>query len=193
MSKYADVSCFIVINAEPLRPSSNQPCFKYGMRIPATESAAAFVLTSNAPISLGVVTMLVVVETTRLLFVTTPLNVLTVAAVHVLFEFTNAANGSEPPPAADQVPSPRQKVVALAAVPLLRFATGRLPVTPVARLTFVAPLELKTVVPSNPKERSAERFPPPVMGPVTVNVLFVKTTAPLNRASSTVPLDRLDA
>jgi hypothetical protein len=32
-------------------------------------------------------------------------------------------------------PSPRQKVVALALVPLFKLATGRLPVTPLARLT----------------------------------------------------------
>lgn len=38
----------------------------------------------------------------------------------------------EPPPdGVAQVPSPRQKVVPLAPVPELRFATGRLPVTPV--------------------------------------------------------------
>jgi hypothetical protein len=39
-----------------------------------------------------------------------------------------------PPPAGvAHVPSPRQKVVADALVPLLRFVTGRLPVTPVVK------------------------------------------------------------
>lgn len=43
-----------------------------------------------------------------------------------------------PPDGVAQVPSPRQKVVPLAPVPELRFATGRLPVTPVARGSPVA-------------------------------------------------------
>lgn len=38
---------------------------------------------------------------------------------------------TDPTPATAQVPSPRQKVEADAPVPLLRFATGRFPVTPV--------------------------------------------------------------
>ena len=46
-----------------------------------------------------------------------------------------------PVPAADQVPSPRQKVDAEADVPLFRFVTGKLPVTPVVKgkpVRFVA-------------------------------------------------------
>ena len=38
-----------------------------------------------------------------------------------------------PEPAAAQLPSPRQKVDAVAPVPLFRFVTGRLPVTPVVK------------------------------------------------------------
>ena len=44
-----------------------------------------------------------------------------------------------------QVPSPRQKVEAEAAVPLLRFVTGRFPVTPVERgrpVAFVRVIEV---------------------------------------------------
>jgi hypothetical protein len=37
------------------------------------------------------------------------------------------------PAGADHVPSPRQKVIELAPVPLLRLVTGRLPMTPVLR------------------------------------------------------------
>jgi hypothetical protein len=39
-----------------------------------------------------------------------------------------------PPPGATQVPSPRQKVELDADVPELRFATGKFPVTLLARL-----------------------------------------------------------
>ena len=41
---------------------------------------------------------------------------------------------SAPAAGADHVPSPRQNVDDEALVPLLRFVTGRLPVTPLARL-----------------------------------------------------------
>lgn len=44
----------------------------------------------------------------------------------------DAGPDTSPPPAGvDQTPSPRQKVLALADVPLFRFVTGKLPVTPV--------------------------------------------------------------
>ena len=47
---------------------------------------------------------------------------------------------------ATQVPSPRQKVEEEALVPELRLVTGRLPVTPVARLTLVMVLEAPLIV-----------------------------------------------
>jgi hypothetical protein len=45
---------------------------------------------------------------------------------------------TEPVPAAAQLPSPRQKVDAVAPVPLFRLVTGKLPVTPVVRGSPVA-------------------------------------------------------
>jgi len=50
-----------------------------------------------------------------------------------------------PPPAAAQVPSPRQNVDALADVPEFRLETGRLPVTPLIKLRPVALFKLALV------------------------------------------------
>jgi hypothetical protein len=67
-----------------------------------------------------------------------------------------------------QVPSPRQKVVAEALVPLFKLPTGKLPVTSVERLTapklgVPAALPCKTVVavPAVPSEVGAAPAPPP--------------------------------
>ena len=46
-------------------------------------------------------------------------------------KIASVATLPEPPLGVAHVPSPRQNVVELALVPLLRFATGRFPVTPV--------------------------------------------------------------
>jgi len=53
--------------------------------------------------------------------------------VNVLLSVRSVVLAPLPPAGVAHVPSPRQKVDAEADVPLLRFVTGRLPVTPVER------------------------------------------------------------
>ena len=72
-----------------------------------------------------------------------------------------------------QVPSPRQKVVPEALVPLLRFVTGRLPVTPVASDTFVIVLVAPLM------EAPATM---PVSSTVTALFCMILPVAPLKRA-----------
>ena len=93
-----------------------------------------------------------------------------------------------PVPAADQVPSPRQKVDADADVPLFKLVTGRLPVTPVVKGSPVAlvnvPLEgvpnappFTTGEPAEPTliaNAVATPVPKPVIEPTAgVTVVFV--------------------
>ena len=53
---------------------------------------------------------------------------------------------SHPPAGVDHVPSPRQNVLVLAHAHDPRFVTGRFPVTPVERDTFVIVLEDPLIV-----------------------------------------------
>ena len=66
-----------------------------------------------------------------------------------------------PPPAAAQVPSPRQKVEAVAPLPELRRVTGKFPVTPVVSGNPVALVSVRDVgVPPAPLNKTIEPFTP---------------------------------
>ena len=74
-----------------------------------------------------------------------------------------------PPPAGvDHVPSPLQKVVALALVPLFKLVTGKFPVTLVVR--SIDPANIALVTFDTPIVVGKEPVPLPVTSPVNVMV-----------------------
>jgi len=93
----------------------------------------------------------------------------TVAVPHVRLLMVAAATVALPESVGEaHVASPRQNVVALALVPLFRFATGRLPVTSALKLTApnvgapaALPCSRVVVVPSEPSAVGVAPAPPP--------------------------------
>ena len=87
-----------------------------------------------------------------------------------------ALHALEPPLGVAHVPSPRQKVEDDALVPLLRFVTGRFPVTSAVRLTR---LVVKTVsfTPSPVAEAAVWRIPADVNAPDGFKRILVKVAA----------------
>ena len=89
-----------------------------------------------------------------------------------------------PPPAGvAQLPSPRQKVVADAPVPLLRLVTGRLPVTPVVNGRLVALVNTRAV--------GVPRAGAVSVGLVSVNPVMVPAVAPSDTAVDPIVTDEL--
>jgi len=103
----------------------------------------------------------------------------------------------EPPPAGvAQVPSPRQKVELVAPVPLLRFPTGKLPVTWLAKLTPVnAPPSVKLpVLVTVPDSAMPLTVPVPatdVTVPAPAGVAQLPSPRQKVVADAPVPLERL--
>jgi hypothetical protein len=112
--------------------------------------------------------------------------------VMVLVEAVQPRSDTVPPPAAGgvaQVPSPRQNVDELAAVPLFRFATGRLPVTSEARST-VCRAELRVVSWAEDMRPGVDPSTIGITNPSPAELLTVRVLAVYDRSTS--PLCRAE-